>query len=438
MSPLTKKRFDYTWVIVACCFLMMGTSMGFCSSPKQLFVEAVTDVLDIPRSIYALNTTFRYAAVAIMNLFFGSILIKLGVRKMIALGFISLVLSNILYAVAQSVWVIYLGAVFLGIGIAMVGSTTVSYIIHSRCKNNVGTILGFTLAANGFCGAIAMKVLAPIIGDHTVNPNGYRNAYWLVTVILLVVGILVITLYKDAPGGEAAKPAKKQKKARGNVWEGFAFSEAKRKSYFIPTAVCLFLTGFVLSGINGISLVHMKANVGVENQDFIVSVWAFHSLALMFSKFVTGFIYDKRGLRVCFLICQGTAVIVMTALALVNSSPFGLVLAVIYAIFSSLALPMETVGVSLAVGDIFGSRDFAKILGLMTALVSVGFAVGDPIMNAIYDIMGSYTLAIWIAVAAIATVSVSFQVIITVAHKDREKTLAQRAAAAEAAQPAEV
>lgn len=408
--------------------------MGFCSSPKQLFVEAVTEVLDIPRSVYALNTTFRYAAVAAINLFFGSILMKLGVRKMIALGFASLVLSNILYAVAQSVWVIYAGAVCLGIGIALVGSTTVSYIIHSRCKNNVGTVLGFCLAANGFCGAIAMKVLAPIIGDHTVNPNGYRNAYWLVTAILTVVGILVTILYKNAPGGESAANAKKQKKARGNVWEGFAFDEAKRKSYFIPTAVCLFLIGFVLSGINGISLVHMKANVGAANQDFIVSVWAFHSLALMFSKFITGFIYDKRGLRVCFLICQGTAVIVMTALALVNESTLGLVLAVVYAIFSSLALPMETVGVSLAVGDIFGSRDYAKILGLMTSLVSVGFAVGDPIMNAVYDLMGSYTVAIWIAVAAIATASVGFQIIITAAHKDREKTLAERAAAAAAAE----
>ena len=46
-----KRKFDYTWVIVACCFLMMFVSMGFCSSPKQLFVEPVTEVLGIPRGV---------------------------------------------------------------------------------------------------------------------------------------------------------------------------------------------------------------------------------------------------------------------------------------------------------------------------------------------------------------------------------------------------
>jgi hypothetical protein len=40
-------------------------------------------------------------------------------------------------------------------------------------------------------------------------------------------------------------------------------------------------------------------------------------------------------------------------------------------------------------------------------------------------------------VAAIAIVSVGFQIIITVAHKDREKTLAERAAAAAAQQTVE-
>ncbi len=426
MSPLAKPKFSYTWIIVACCFLMTCTSLGFCSSPKQLFVQPVTDALGIERGVYALNTTFRYAMVALMNMFFGTIIAKLGVRKMIALGFISLVISNILYAVAPNVFVIYAGAIFLGIGLSMIGSTTVSYIVHSHCPNNTGTVLGFTLAANGFGGAIALKILDPIIESAKF---GYRRAYFVVAAILAVTGLLVTLAYRDKEG---FTPVKKQKKARGNIWEGFSFAEAKKKPYFIPTAICLFLIGFVLSGINGISLVHMKACVGPENADFVVNVWAFHSIALMASKFITGFLYDKRGLRFCFLICQGTAVIVMIALAMVNGSTFGLSMAVVYSIFSSLALPMETVGVSLAVGDIFGSRDYAKILGLMTALVSIGFAVGDPLMNTIYDIMGSYTTAIWIAAGVIFLVSVSFQIIIEVAHRDRKKVEAARAAGTEA------
>jgi len=102
---------------------------------------------------------------------------------------------------------------------------------------------------------------------------------------------------------------------------------------------------------------------------------------------------------------------------------------VIYAIFSSLALPLETIGVSLVVGDIFGNREFGKYLGLMSALNSIGFAVGDPIMNLVYDVLGSYTVAIWVAVGVFVVITVSFQFILNVAHKDRAQILAMEAEA---------
>ena len=72
-----------------------------------------------------------------------------------------------------------------------------------------------------------------------------------------------------------------------------------------------------------------------------------------------------------------------------------------------------------------GNKEYGKFLGLTTALNSLGLAVGDPVMNFIHDKLGSYTLAIWIAVGAIAVSTVAFQIVLTAAHKDREKILAQ-------------
>ena len=134
--------------------------------------------------------------------------------------------------------------------------------------------------------------------------------------------------------------------------------------------------------------------------------------------------YDRKGLRTCLLICQGTALVVLSALALVNPSPFGMAMWAIYAVFSSLALPLETIGVSLVIGDVFGNKEFGKYLGLMSALNSVGFAVGDPVMNLVNTVFHSYTIAIWIAVGIVATVLVAFQFILNVAHKDRERIMA--------------
>ena len=418
MKLFNKKNFDYTWVIVFCCFMMVFTGLGFCSSPKQLFLKAVTEALEIPRSLYSFNTTFRYATLAVMNILFGTLVYKIKPRKLIAFGFLCLVVSTLLYAEADNVLLIYLGGIFLGAGMCFTANTMASYVITARCPNNTGTILGFVMASNGLGGALAMQILDPIIESHVF---GYKNAYYLVAIILAAVGILVTALYKDAPNVIPAQ--KKAKKARGQVWEGITYAEAKKKSYFIPTAVCLFLTGFVLSGINGVSVAHAK-DTGLD-PGFVTSVWSIHSLVLMGSKFLVGFMYDKKGLRTCLLICQGAAVVVLSALALVTNSATGQYMWIIYSIGSTLALPLETIGVSLVTGDIFGSKEYAKFLGLMSALNSIGFAIGDPVMNVVYDALGSYTVAIWIAVGVIAVASVAFQFIVTVAHKDQKKILAQ-------------
>ena len=59
-------------------------------------------------------------------------------------------------------------------------------------------------------------------------------------------------------------------------------------------------------------------------------------------------------------VCSVTAVIVMVTLALVTASELGLVLAMIYGIFSSLALPLETIMLPIYAGDLFGDRSYGS------------------------------------------------------------------------------
>ena len=45
-------------------------------------------------------------------------------------------------------------------------------------------------------------------------------------------------------------------------------------------------------------------------------------------------------------------------------------------------------------------------------------------MNLVNTVFHSYTIAIWIAVGIVATVLISFQFILNVAHKDRARIMA--------------
>lgn len=420
MQP-EKKRLGYEWVIVVTCFIMEFVALGFCSSNKSLYLGAITEALSIPRSLFSINDSVRFLTTAVVNLFFGTLIKKLGARKMVAIGFASLIASTQVYAHAESVWVFYIGGCLLGLGIALCTTTMIGSIIRRWIKQNTGTILGFVLAANGLGGAVAAQIVTPIIYEEG-NPFGYRNAYNLVTVVLVITGILAVVFLRNQPKNETASaPAPHKKKPRGGGWSGISYEDAKKKTYFYTALVGIFLTGMVLQGVNGASAAHMK-DVGLD-AGYVATVLSMHSIALMVFKFSIGVMYDKFGLRTTMIICDIAALVVMAFLALVTNTPEGRVYAMIYGVLSSLALPLETIMLSLITTDLFGNKSFDKILGIVAALNTAGYAVGAPMMNWCYDLFGTYVPFIWACVGIMAVVTIMYQFVITAAAKERKKIL---------------
>ena len=417
-----KKKLDYQWVIVVTCFIMEFVALGFCSSNKSLYLGAITEALDIKRSLFSINDSVRFLTSATVSLFFGTLIRKLGARKMVAIGFASLICAMQVYAHAENVFVFYIGGCLLGLGLSLSTTALIGSVIRRWVKENTGTILGFVLAANGLGGALAAQIVTPLIYEDG-NPFGYRNAYNLVTVILVFTGILAVTFLRNQPKDDtAAAPVAHKKKPRGGGWIGIGYEDAKKKPYYYMALVGIFLTGMVLQGVNGASAAHMK-DVGLD-AGYVATVLSLHSIALMVFKFLTGVSYDKFGLRITMIVCDIAALVVMVMLALVTNSPEGRVYAMIYGIFSSLALPLETIMLSLITTDLFGNKSFDKILGIVTALNIAGYAVGAPVMNWCYDALGTYVPFIWICVGIMAVVTVMYQFIITAAQKEREKVLA--------------
>ena len=93
----SEKKSWYRWVIVAAMFTMVFVCLGFCSSNKGLYLSAITEALDIKRSLFSVNDSCRYIMTAFVNLFFGALIAKFGVRKLVAAGFLSLTVSALLY-----------------------------------------------------------------------------------------------------------------------------------------------------------------------------------------------------------------------------------------------------------------------------------------------------------------------------------------------------
>lgn len=414
-----ERGFDYKWVIIAVCFAMIMITLGFCSSTKSLYLDVVTKSLNIHRSAFSLNDTCRYVANAIVNLFFGVLVHRFGTKKLMLAGIACLVGSMVLYATATTLLAFYLGGVFLGIGFSWTGTTMIGCVVNKWCRENRGTIMGAVLAANGIGGAVAIQILSPIIES---GGEQYRNAYMISAFAVLAVGVLVLIFMREAPA-TSYRPASVDtpKKVRGELWVGIEFSKAKAKPYFYIALVCIFLTGFCLQGTDGIAKAHMK-DVGISST-YIASILSFGSLSLACFKFLTGLIYDKLGLRFTSTMCSLAAATVTFILAFLNNSPLGMVMALVYCIFKSLALPLETIMLPIYAADLFGEHSYEKILGIFVSVNVMGYALGAPIHNLCYDVLGTYKPMLLACAIIMIIVTIVFQYVITKAHKMRTEVI---------------
>ena len=414
-----RKKIDYKWIVVGTCFLMVFVALGFCSSNKSMYVAAITEANGILRGVYSFNDSMRYISTAVVNIFFGHLVAKYGTKKLIICGFMSLILSSVLYSVASNVLVFYIGGCLLGIGLSFTTTAMVGCVINRWFTKNKGTVMGAILAANGLGGALAAQIVYPIIYEEG-NAFGYRNAYRLVAVILLATMLIVAVFMREQPKGEEkTATAVSKKKPRGESWSGVDYKQAKKQVFFWGTAICMSFTGFMLQGINGVAAAHMK-DVQLD-ASYIVTVLSVHSIALTVSKFLTGFIYDKLGLRFTVTLCSVSAIIAMFSLVALSNSAHGKVAAMCYGLVSTLALPLETVMLPILAGDLFGQKSFDKILGIFVSVNTVGFALGSPVMNIIHDKLGSYVIAFAVCGVLMIIVTVVMQFVIRSAHQFRKK-----------------
>jgi MFS family permease len=362
----------------------------------------------------------RYISTAIVNVFFGALVAKFGSKKLILLGFIAMFSAAILFAVGESVFVFYAGGALLGTGLSWTGTTIIGYVVNKACRKNKGTIMGLVLAANGLGGAIITQVITPFIMQEG-NPFGYRLAYYVMAGILAVVFVLLLVFYKEPEKDISENEKPTAKKARGTGWVGIEFEKAKKRAYFYSACVCIFFTGMVLQGITTIYAAHMT-DVGID-MGYISIVASVSSIALSLFKFLNGFFYDRFGLRITITIDCVSAIGVMICLLFVSNTPFGLVLAMTYAVLSAIALPLETVMLPIYANDLFGEKSFNKALGIFVSINQIGYALGGPIINLCFDLSGSYNLALIICAVIMFAVVICLQATITSANREKKRII---------------
>ena len=421
---LQKSRMDYKWVILVTCFLMEFLCLGFCSSNVGLYTKAVTEALEIKRSVYSLAQSLRFVTQVVTALYFGTLVQRFGTKKMVLVGLVSLTGSVLIRSLATNIFHLYAGSILWGIGIVFVGSNMAGTIVRRWFQQDVGRYTGIVMSANGIGGAVAAQIISPIINNG--ETFGYRKAYLLSAVIAFAISVVVMIFLREHPqDGPAIQRTAGKKTFKGNLWQGYSYEVIRKKPYFYAAAAMVFLTGISLQSIGSISIVYMT-DMGMS-AGFVASIATVSSLCLTVTKILVGTVYDKKGLHFTLRMCQLAAIVAFMMKGIMDNSLAGMALAMTATVLSAIASPMETVLMPLLTGDLFGSASYHKVLGVMMAMNSLGLCLGAPLGDLYFDIFGTYKPCFWFFAVSMIVVVIGYRFVIRAAYQDKNAFLAETA-----------
>lgn len=129
-----ENRFDYKWVIIVLSFLMVFVTLGFCSSNKGFYLDAITEALGVERSLFSINDSIRFITTAVVSMFFGILVNKFGTKKLILAGFACLISCVTIYSLGDELIWFYIGSFLLGVGLSWTSTVMAGCIVNKWCK----------------------------------------------------------------------------------------------------------------------------------------------------------------------------------------------------------------------------------------------------------------------------------------------------------------
>lgn len=421
-KPLQKRGWAqqewYQYVIYVLCFVIGFLTLGFCSNNSGLYLTAVTNALDMSRSTYSLRNVFRQLTATVLSLFFGPFVSRFGEKKLTCFGIVSLIFAVLTAAWAEDAVLIFVSGILLGVGFSFCATTMITYIIGRWCTKNRGLITGLVLSATGLGGAVAAQIVTPMIYD--VNDIfGYRKAYYMIAVMLVALLVLVVIFLREPPRSESEKFERRKKRAGAASWSGVTFEQVSRKPFFYCTLLVIFCSTLTVA-MTSLNISPIMTDKGID-ANFIASVMTVESLALLLSKATSGGLTDRFGLRKMMAIVQGFVLLSAAMMLAVSDTGIGRGMAMFAGVCAGLGLTVETVMVSCLVLEMFGDRDYAKIMGICMAACTAGIAAGNYVGSLVFDLCGSYDPCLWVLTGLMLVVTVLLQFCVSSAKKLRRE-----------------
>ncbi len=403
-SRCALRRVFYGHWIVAVTFICLTVAMGCGSFVYSLFVPPLQQAMGWSRGEIMAGYTVFFVTMGLVSPLVGRIVDLKGARRIMPLGALIMGLGFVLLSLMQSLYVLYLGYVLVGVGAAGFASVPCSAVVSNWFKRSRGTAIGLMSSGIGAGG-----VVMPPVVDYFLGSTGWRGAYFALAVIIWVsvipLALLVVrTRPSDMglqPDGMAAPVADVNGK-KPSAASGIPLKVAIRTAAFWLIAMSFVLSAFGRMGAlqsQGPNLIDL--GFPAATAALALSIIGFGSGV---GKFIFGWLCDRTSLKAAGaigMLLQAGGVVVM--LGITASSPDIAIWT--YSLLLGLGAGSWLPIVSMLTSGSFGLKYYGSIYGLISLMLNVGTAAGPLVAGLMFDAMGTYRSA-FIVCAVLCTVAV--------------------------------
>lgn len=381
-------------LLVIGCALLILVNTGISTTCAYPFVVPMAADLGYDTASLSFMFTFN-SLLCFVGAFVSNFLIKkLPFKVMVIGGGLLMTLGWVIQASTSSLVLIYLANALRGFGCVFCTTLVVSTMIANWFHAGVGTVTSIVILMQSVGPAIFSAPIAIAL-----NSIGWRKVSWIFAILVLVVNVLVgLIAVRNRPqdvgllpvGAPLDKTEEDTPKQQVEL-PGVMLKDAMKTKQFWLMTVAVLLQMFIVVGFSTQRTPAIMA-MGVDLVQSQVIVSVLSALAIAY-QFIFGIVVDKLGVRVAFC---GISVLYVIAMIIGATSPQGFGWAMLFGCLTAF-YSCGSMYMSQGPRELFGTKDFGRIMAFINTPAMAATVVGSAVMNALLGLFGGdFRIPLWI------------------------------------------
>jgi len=374
------REFRQNWrvlLVAVVCFLVAFSAPAFA---MPFLFSSVIDEFGWTREQATLLASAKYLTGSVVAVFVGRFIDVIGVRNVLvvvsAIGGLALV---------SFLWVSDLTFYYLAgamLGIASPGTMVALKVLISRTFHaSQGTAMGVAMI-----GTSIGSVIVPIVFTFLIEAYGWRNATAIMSsgVWFLALPAMLLLLTEQSFRRRGDDPEGHGGKSAAVSFEFLARYGREPRFWLIAAAV--FGAAFVDQAFIQHQALYFELDLGIS-RTVVGATYAGMGLVAIASRPLVGGLFDVLSTK-----GVGTTYLVLGAACLVGLGAANPYVLGIFLVFRAVAHSAVLLDTTVLAKHTFGLANIGVLLGIYTAVVNLGFALGPWFMGAAFEATGSYVM----------------------------------------------